>query len=358
MSCGCNNSPCNCQPRPSVCCTPTVESVTYTFENSNLVGIGVFDNETDYLVQFRGVVSNSAALTVTLDAGNNAIVFDFDQDALVADIPDADTTTRGILETATNAEAIAKAALDKILVPSNLAAMGASETFAGLVELATDAETLTGTSTTLAVHPAGLAFAISASNTLTFTDATARGNTTPIFPGQFGAQIDTQTAWLAPTTVTGSWNPILTLGVTNLAEATTVLNLNNFNLEVLGFGEIAMFNTSLSNAGGNITFTGAISQYGDFGGLSQVVNYDNTVFQVQGATVGVQSLIGTTNLSEATFYTVSNFVSTHNVQMGYTAFANPATLRTCDTATVTLQQLAQIVGTLIEDLKVPLLPAT
>lgn len=39
------------------------------------------------------------------------------------------------------------------------------------------------------------------------------------------------------------------------------------------------------------------------------------------------------------------------VQTGYTAFTNPATTRTCNTATVTLQQLAQIVGTLVEDLK-------
>ena len=39
------------------------------------------------------------------------------------------------------------------------------------------------------------------------------------------------------------------------------------------------------------------------------------------------------------------------VTTGYTAFTNPTTRRTCDTTTVTLAQLAQIVGTLIEDLK-------
>ena len=77
-------------------------------------------------MQFRGLVSNSLALTVTLDAGNNVIALDFDSSLLVADIPDADTTTRGILETATNAEAQAKAATNKILVPSNLAALGST----------------------------------------------------------------------------------------------------------------------------------------------------------------------------------------------------------------------------------------
>jgi len=39
------------------------------------------------------------------------------------------------------------------------------------------------------------------------------------------------------------------------------------------------------------------------------------------------------------------------VQGSYTAFANPSTLRTCNTSTVTLAQLAQLVGTLVEDLK-------
>ncbi len=128
MSCGCNSNPCSCQPRPSVCCTPTVESVEYTFENANIVGIGFFDNEADYLVQFRGLVSNSAALTLTLNATDNTIEIDFDDAALVADIPDATTTQRGILETATNAEALAKAAADKIVTPSNFAAMASTTT--------------------------------------------------------------------------------------------------------------------------------------------------------------------------------------------------------------------------------------
>jgi hypothetical protein len=55
---------------------------------------------------------------------------------------------------------------------------------------------------------------------------------------------------------------------------------------------------------------------------------------------------------------LNTFISTANTQTGYTNFTNPAVLRTCDTATVTLPQLAQIVGTLINDLKAVLLPAT
>ncbi|MCG9894415.1 MAG: hypothetical protein MH204_02920 [Fimbriimonadaceae bacterium] len=39
------------------------------------------------------------------------------------------------------------------------------------------------------------------------------------------------------------------------------------------------------------------------------------------------------------------------VQTGYSAFSNPATLRTLDTGAATLQQVAQCLGTVIEDLK-------
>lgn len=68
-------------------------------------------------------------------------------------IKDASTTVAGLLETATDAEAIAKSATDKALVPSNLAAIGASATFAGLIEIATDAEALAVTATDKALVP-------------------------------------------------------------------------------------------------------------------------------------------------------------------------------------------------------------
>ena len=68
----------------------------------------------------------------------------------------ATTTQTGLLETATDGEAQAKAATNKILVPSNLAALGTSETFAGLVELATTTEAVTGTDTARAVTAAGV----------------------------------------------------------------------------------------------------------------------------------------------------------------------------------------------------------
>ncbi|WP_287323720.1 hypothetical protein [Mesorhizobium sp.] len=68
----------------------------------------------------------------------------------------ASTTASGIVELATDAEAIAKADTARVITPSNLAALGTSATFAGLVELATDAETQTGTDTARAITPANL----------------------------------------------------------------------------------------------------------------------------------------------------------------------------------------------------------
>src|SRR5688500_15463983 len=101
MACNCTQY--ICVPAPQTCCTPETETVLYTFENANVVGLGFFDNESSQLVQFRGLVSDSDALTLTLDAPNKVIRIDFDGDLLINDIPDADESQRGMLEVATQA---------------------------------------------------------------------------------------------------------------------------------------------------------------------------------------------------------------------------------------------------------------
>ena len=73
---------------------------------------------------------------------------------------DATTSATGVLEIATDGEAQAKSATDKALVASNLAALGASATFAGLVELATPAEIVTGTDTDRAATAEGVQAAL------------------------------------------------------------------------------------------------------------------------------------------------------------------------------------------------------
>lgn len=74
----------------------------------------------------------------------------------------ASDTFAGLIELATDAEAIAKSATNRGVTPDNLAALGASETFAGFVELATTADAAAGTDTARAVTPAGLAAGIPA----------------------------------------------------------------------------------------------------------------------------------------------------------------------------------------------------
>ncbi len=72
-------------------------------------------------------------------------------------IADANTTTKGVVELATDAETITGSDGTRAVTPQSLAAKVATATEKGIVELATTAETQTGTDTVRAVTPAGLA---------------------------------------------------------------------------------------------------------------------------------------------------------------------------------------------------------
>jgi hypothetical protein len=377
MSCSCNCNPCSCSPRPAFCCTPTTESVEYTFENGNVTGIGVFDNETDNLVQFRGIVSDSAALTVTLDPADVAIVLSFDQDALVADIPDADTTTRGILETATNAEAIAKAATNKILVPSNLAAIGASDTFAGLVELATDAETQAGISTTLAVTPAGLASTYALlPGQQEFADAVARGAAVPDKQGQIGFQVDTDIPYVGYNTVAGAWFPFFIFGSANNAiENVTTVTLSgatSLNFDDATTGSFVNFDCGVTFDAGRFTYFS--SNNVEFS-LS-AINIASSTVKLNGVLIPGQSVVLTSGIDgDLSSGLISDFLSIYNLQTGWgtpsstldrTTFAtyagqtisNPPTQAEVQAIDDALVIVSQHLGALITDLKAKLLPAT
>jgi len=74
----------------------------------------------------------------------------------LADVPSASTSAQGKVELATSAETITGTDTARAVTPAGLQAKVTSETVLGLVELATAAETTTGTDNTRAVHPAGL----------------------------------------------------------------------------------------------------------------------------------------------------------------------------------------------------------
>lgn len=93
---------------------------------------------------------------------------EIDAGDVLATVPDASETVKGIVELATTAEATAGVDTSRAVTPAGLAAAvgtlvpDASTTVKGKVELATTAEAATGTDTDRAVTPAGLKTAIDA----------------------------------------------------------------------------------------------------------------------------------------------------------------------------------------------------
>ena len=348
-SCG-SSQPCGCN---YIVELPNNPVVAYTCANINLTGIGVYDSQNGNEFDFRGITSGNNSLIVTLDAGNNSVLLTFNIQQIINDLPNATTTQRGVLETATDAEAIGKALHNKILTPGNLAAIGATTTFSGLIEIATNAEALTGASTSLAITPANLAYVNAAQlTTVVFADAVARGAAVPAFKGQFGYQSDTTQAYAAYGVAAGEWKLVLTQGATNPGAFT--LDGNGNNLQLYSEAGITLGNGADTSYLNVSALSGVV-----FNGTTLLDISQNTQLRIEGAPIPANSVLITSGAGEFLDASlISTFISTYNTQTGYTTFGTPATLRTCDTATVTLQQLAQIVGTIVEDIKAVKLLAT
>lgn len=341
----------------------------YSAENINLTGIGVYDGQDGNTFQFRGVVSGNASLTVTLDAANHTVVITLDPDAIVVDIPDATTTQRGVGETATDAEAIAKASTAVFVTPSNFAAMASSTTFAGFVELATNAETQAGLSATLAVTPAGLASVIALQQgTQTFADGVARAAAVPDFDGQFGVQLDANTAWISSGTVAGNFDvALLTLNNTNnQLDAATSLNLNTQTL-TLSLGNFDIVDADSTFVGGSLTIGDASATDLDLGA--------NTNLMISGVQVPSQSVLTTALAGAPSSLLLSTFLSEANVEVGWgvpsgtlarTTFAtyagqtvsNPPTQAEVQAIDDALVIVSRRLGALITDILARLLPTT
>lgn len=79
-----------------------------------------------------------------------------DVGAVASGIVDASSTAKGIVELATDTETITGTDTARAVTPFGLAALTALDTRKGLVELATSGEATTGTDTSRAVTPAGV----------------------------------------------------------------------------------------------------------------------------------------------------------------------------------------------------------
>ena len=355
MSCGCCNP--NITIAPTICCTPTTESVEYTAENVNAIGVGVLNGTTGTNFEFRGIASDTLALTVTLDAANNAIIISFNDALLIDDIPDADETTRGILEVATQGETNAGALDDKIVTPLKLFNMQATETQRGILEIATQAEVTTGTNDTNAITPLKLATSLTGQKmTRTFADAVARAAAVPNFDGQLGLQLDTNALIIANGTIAGSFTPNIVIGGTlGVTGALTQDGASTFN-------NTATFNGTVSLAGASSVSFG-----------SNEVDFTDTTFSIGGTPIGATDsvLVQTAGVAGAVATTV--FLSGLNPQSGWgvpsgtlarTTFAsyagqtisNPPTqaeVQALDDAVVIVSRRLAALGTEIMTVKLP-----
>jgi hypothetical protein len=309
--------------------------VEYTAENQNLVGVGVYNGQEGTQFGFRGIYSDTLALTVALDAPNNAIQISFDDELLIDDVPTFTETIRGIGEAATQAEANAGVSDNTIITPLKLGARTATETRSGLAEIATQAEVTTGTDDTTIVTPLKLAtFAGTQKTTRVFADAVARAAAVPTFDGQIGSQLDNNALIIATGTVAGSFSPNIVIGGT--------LTVLGFVLD--GSAATATFATLNSNQANFDGFT--FDAIGLFS--SKPISFETgTEFQINGSPAAESVIVGRT-LGAADALALTEFLSSENESTGWTGFSNSAVRKTGDCNTITLPQLAQVVDTLIQ----------
>lgn len=318
MSCGCSCGN-NCQPGCGcrIVVLPDNPVEAYGMVNINTLGIGTYDSTEGTTFQMRGIYSANASLTVTLDAGNGAILLTLDTGSIIDDLPQATTTQRGVGETATAAEAIAKASTTVFVTPSNFAAMDASQTFAGFIEIASNAEALAGVSALLAITPASLAAVVATlEQTATFADAVARAAAVPAFDGQFGTQLDANAAYVATGTNAGDWIGLLTLGsIGNELTAATTVDTNTFNFTLNGSGVLVLDTVALTVANNATasTFNNGVVRFGNSASL--VFDWGaSTDLNIAAAQVPASSVLGTAAAGVPTSRLLNTFLSTANTQ--------------------------------------------
>lgn len=151
-------------------------AIAYLFQK----GIPEWDAATEYqanksFVQYAGVIYKAKTLNTNKQPNTNPSDWG---NAITDSISDATTTTKGVVELATNAETQAGTDTTRAVTPSGLASMVASESLAGLLEIATTAESQSLTNDTAALTPKKLADALGlrVGHTFTGNDWTPIGN--------------------------------------------------------------------------------------------------------------------------------------------------------------------------------------
>lgn len=117
----------------------------------NVYSVEKIDEILDGTVSGATIVDGELALQKV--DGSEVVVGD-----VLTELPDASLTVKGVVELATDAETIAGTDGNRAVTPLGLASLvvNASATTKGIVELATTGETTTGTDTVRAVTPAGV----------------------------------------------------------------------------------------------------------------------------------------------------------------------------------------------------------
>ncbi len=126
-------------------------------------------------------MANKASAVLKAQFGN---VDPFDQNTDLVDslgtAPDANATTKGKVELATDAETITGTDDTRAVTPASLTARTSTATRTGIVELATDAEAKTGTDTARAVTAANLRAVLTGIVTISFDGKNGAGACTAV----------------------------------------------------------------------------------------------------------------------------------------------------------------------------------
>lgn len=277
-------------------CPDTPEIV---IQNVGLTGQSILLSWDGVTANLKSISSANAMLTVTTDAPNNAVLLTVVASAVLAALPQATTSQIGVGETATDAEALAKASITTFVTPSNFAAMAATETFAGLTEYATNIEAVAQVSTTVALVPANIFSLVQAGFTVSlFADAVARAGAQPKYAGSIGYQQDTEQPYIANSGVAGDWNLI----VGDTVAVQTFLNANTWR-----FGSGLTLDGNMTGA---INFLNTIIDFGT----------NSTQFALDGANVPGSSVLTTKGSGFANSLMISEFLSAQNTQV----YGNPS----------------------------------